>query len=75
MPFFPPRKILSCRVAPGGQHPFQLTEGNDVESGTQARQQVQHGDIGTGLHGEADQMLAGLEGLVEGTPLPFYRRA
>jgi hypothetical protein len=64
-----------ARIAAGRDHAGQFADGHDVEARPQTRQQVQDGDIGTGLDGEADQMLAGVEGRIEGAPLAFYRSA
>ena len=45
-----------ARLAAGGQHALQFTARDDVEAGAQARQQVQHAEVGVGLHGEAHQV-------------------
>ena len=45
------------RFATGGQNPLQLATGDDVEAGTEARQYVQHAEIGVGFNREANHML------------------
>ncbi len=50
-------------AAAGGQHAFQFTAGDDVEARAQARQQVQHAQVGVGLDREADQVIHPVQGI------------
>ncbi len=43
------------RVGTGGQHALQFAAGDDVETGTEAGEQVEDGEVGVGLDGVADQ--------------------
>jgi hypothetical protein len=54
------------RIAAGAQHPRQLAAGDDVEAGTQARQHLQHRQVGVGLHRIADAVVQAVQRLVEG---------
>ena len=57
------------RIAAGGQDTLQLTAGNDVETGAEARQHIQHPEVGVGLDREADQMRHAGEGIGIGAVL------
>ncbi|MNP05121.1 hypothetical protein D3C76_970650 [compost metagenome] len=50
-------------TAASGQHALQLTAGDDVEACAQARQHVQHAEVGVGLDREAHQVLGALQGV------------
>ena len=39
------RRTPPCRIAAGGQDTLQLTAGNDVETGAEARQHIQHPEV------------------------------
>nr|ART36558.1 C435 [uncultured bacterium] len=62
-------------LAPGAQHARQLAARHHVESGAQARQHVQHGEVGIGLDGVADPVrlvakrgVVGAVGSLDGGP-------
>src|SRR5690606_28365813 len=42
-------------AAASGQNAFQLTAGNDVETGAQTRQDIQYAQVGVGLYRKAHQ--------------------
>jgi hypothetical protein len=63
------------RVAAGRQHALQLAHRDDVETGAEPRQHIQHRQVGVGLDREADQMRAPGKGPVEGVPMALQRRA
>jgi len=46
------------RIAARCQHAGQLAAGDDVETGAHAREQVEDGQAGVGLDGEAHQMVS-----------------
>ena len=50
-------KGAAARVAAGRDHPLQLAAADDVEAAAQPGQRAQHGQVGVGLHGEADQVV------------------
>ena len=53
------------RLAARRQNPRQFAAGNDVEARAEAREKIQNGEAGVGLHRVADQVLALGEGRVE----------
>ncbi len=57
------------RVAAGGQDPLQLAERDDIETGAEPGQQVQHRQVGVGLDRVADQVRMIAQRLVEGVPV------
>lgn len=63
------------RIAAGGQDTLQLTAGNDVETGAEARQHIQHPEVGVGLDREADQVRHAGEGVGIGAVLGLDVRA
>ena len=55
----------SARVAAGRHHPLQLAAADDVESAAEPGQHAQHGQVGVGLDGEADQVVHAGQGPVQ----------
>ena len=49
----------------GRQHPFQLAAGNNVESGSAVRQQLEDGQRGVGLDGVTHQVIPARESLLK----------
>ncbi len=60
------RKNHLVRIAAGSDHAQQFTARDDVETGAFARQQVQDGQVGIGLHRVADQRVAPGAGVGKG---------
>ena len=58
-----------------GQHSFQLAGRNNVETGSQTREHVQHGKVGIGLYGITDQMIDTEKRLMKSIEAPLERRA
>ena len=50
------RRTRPCRVTAGAQHALQFAAGDDIEAGAEARQQIQHRQVGIGLDRIADQV-------------------
>ena len=60
-------------IATGRHHPRQLTGGDDVETGAQTSQHIQHRQVAVCLHRIANQMGHLTGGAVEGVPVTFQR--
>ena len=52
-------------VAAGGQHALQFSAADDVEAAAQIGQGAEDGQIGIGLHGEADAVVQRAEGGIQ----------
>ena len=63
------------RIAAGGDHPRQLAAGNDVEAASEAREDVQHSEVGIRLDGVANEMRNARERGVECAEPAFERSA
>ena len=65
----------TARLSAGGQHTLQLTARDDVEAGAEARQHVQHTQVGIGFDGEADQVRHAIQRIGIGPVLGLDVRA
>ena len=63
------------RVARGGEHALQFAAGDDVEAGTEPRQDIEYGDIGVRLDRVANQVATVGESGVERMPTLLNRGA